>query len=343
MLIEKPKELARRMPHEMPVGACACGAVYACDVTGHNLGTAMIEALVFGCKGDWDLAWSLLPEEDYLEKRVEHYDFENHLIVHGGAFHGRRIGGVLYFIRLQEDIREVTEEGARRLLEKATPASSEPSPGKERRSLGKKEVEALVTAYRLEPLLAMATEDKRIIRHLQRLLYSINKLLRWRAADVLGKVSALIAQKDPGTVSRLLQGLFSAVRDTAASSWGALDAIGEIIGNSPERFAGYIPQLYPLANDPELRAEILRALGSIASKSPGLIRKYTFHFFPFLEDPDPAIRGYAVILLGHLSAREAQKELTGLLNDPAELEIYQDGKIENRTVGLLAREVLEKI
>ena len=67
-LIEKPKELAVRMPHEMPVGACSCGAVYAFDVTGHNLGTAMIEALVFGCNGDWDLAWDLLPEEDYLQK-----------------------------------------------------------------------------------------------------------------------------------------------------------------------------------------------------------------------------------------------------------------------------------
>jgi hypothetical protein len=64
------------MPHEMPVGSCSCGAVYACDETGHNLGSAMIEALVFGCNMDWDLAWGLLPEEDYLEKLVENYDLE---------------------------------------------------------------------------------------------------------------------------------------------------------------------------------------------------------------------------------------------------------------------------
>jgi len=46
IFIEKPKELSTRMPGEMPVGSCSCGAVYACDETGHNLGSAMIEALV---------------------------------------------------------------------------------------------------------------------------------------------------------------------------------------------------------------------------------------------------------------------------------------------------------
>ena len=50
--IKKPAELDNVAPQEMPVGACECGAVYTCDVTGHNLGTAMIESLVFACNGD---------------------------------------------------------------------------------------------------------------------------------------------------------------------------------------------------------------------------------------------------------------------------------------------------
>ena len=76
--IKKPAELDNVAPQEMPVGACECGAVYTCDVTGHNLGTAMIEALVFACNGDWDLAWDLLPEEDYLVAEVEEYDYPSH-------------------------------------------------------------------------------------------------------------------------------------------------------------------------------------------------------------------------------------------------------------------------
>ncbi|UCE64495.1 MAG: PBS lyase, partial [Nitrospirota bacterium] len=100
----------------MPVGSCSCGAVYACDETGHNLGTAMIEALVFGCNMDWDLAWDLLPEEDYQEKQVGNYDLVNHFVVTGGIYGGRRISGVLLFIRLHEDVLEVTSGGVRKRL-----------------------------------------------------------------------------------------------------------------------------------------------------------------------------------------------------------------------------------
>ena len=59
MLIPRPQEIPSR---EMPLGSCSCGAVYACDVTGHNLGSAMIEALVYACGGDWDCAWDLTPD-----------------------------------------------------------------------------------------------------------------------------------------------------------------------------------------------------------------------------------------------------------------------------------------
>ncbi|MFC1869231.1 DVU0298 family protein [Thermodesulfobacteriota bacterium] len=343
--IEQPKELATRTPQEMPVGRCSCGAVYACDVTGHNLGTAMIAALVFGCNGDWDLAWGLLPEDDYLEERVENYDLETHLIVHCAAYQGRRIAGVLFFIRLYDDIREVTDEGAQRQLKKATPVSQH-SAVKERgrrKSISKKEVEALVREYKVESLLAMAGQDKRIIRSLQRLLYSVERLNRWKAADLLGQVSAKISRKDPGTISRLLQGLFTSLIDTAASSWGSLDAIGEIISNSPEQFEGYLPQLYQFTNDKVLLPEVLRALGNIGDKRPDLIRGKSFYFIPLLRENNPEIRGYTVMLLGRLNAHEARDDLGKLVNDPSKIEIYKAGRSEKRTIGNLASRALEKI
>lgn len=344
MLIEKPKELETRMPNEMPVGACSCGAVYACDVTGHNLGTAMIEALVFGCDGDWDLAWGLLPEDDYLETQIKNYDFENHYLVHGGVYGGRRIAGTLYFIRLHRDIQEVTQEGVLQRLESAThvPARSSVGP-KGRKSFTKKEVEALVKEYKMERLLSLAKQDKRIIRYLQRLLYSVDNLLRLRAADAIGKVSALIAQNDPGTISKLLQGFFTSIADSAASSWGAVDAIGEIISNRPEQFAGYIPQLHYFIRDKALVVAVLRALGKIAGKRPDLLRKFTFRFIALLRDPDPEIQGYTAILLGNLSAHEARDDLKRFQDDPAVIEIYRDGDLEKRTIGQLASEALTRI
>ena len=326
----------------MPVGGCSCGAVYACDVTGHNLGTAMIDALIFSCNGDWDLAWNLLPEDDYLEDQVKNYDLENHLIIHGGVYEGRRVSGTLYFIRLRQDVREVTGEGVKNQLKKTTPVSQGSyAREKGKKLFTKKDVEDLVKEYKVETLLSMAEQDIRIIRDLQRLLYSGDKLLRLSAADVLGKVSAQIAQKDPGTVSKLLQGLFTSITDTAASSWGSLDAIGEIISNTPEQFAGYVPQLYQFLRDRALLAEALRALGIIGEAKPHLIRNKAFHFIPLLLDPDPEIRGYTAILLGNSGAHEARDDLKRLLDDITAIEIYRDGRISKPTIAQLASEALQ--
>ncbi len=339
--IEKPKELSARMPNEMPVGSCSCGAVYAYDVTGHNLGAAMIEALVFGCNGDWDLAWGLLPEEDYQEKEVKHYDIESHLVIPGGAYEGRNISGTLYFIKLQEDIREVTEDGFQKELKKATPVRMSAPPGvKPEKTLQKGEVETLVSEYRLDTLLEAAEQDNRIIRHLKRLLYSVDLLPRMKAADALGQVSAVIAERDPGIISRLLQGFFTSIADTAASSWGALDAAGEIIRNSPEHYAGFIPQIYQLTRDSAMVTGVLRTLGRIAEVQPDPIRKTTFRFLPLLQHEDPEIRGYALVLLGNLKAFEAKEDLAALQDDPASLDIYREGTIQKMTIGQLASDAL---
>jgi hypothetical protein len=328
----------------MPVGACSCGAVYAFDVTGHNLGTAMIEALVFGCNGDWDLAWDLLPEEDYLEKQVKHYDLDSHLIVPGGAYQGRQISGTLFFIRLHSDIREVTEAGAKSQLQRATQIS-ESSSGRPRgrKPFTKADVETLVNTFNVERLLDLAKRDKRIIRDLQRLLYAVDLQGRLRAAELLGKACALIAQRDPGRVSKLLQGLFTSLSDTAASSWGSLDAIGEIISQSPKQFGGYIPQIYAWAKDKDLLPEVLRALGRIGAARPDLIRRAALHLIPLLQDGNPAVRGHAAALLGSLGAQEAKDDLGKLVDDSAVLEMYGNGELQEQTVGQLAAEALEKL
>jgi len=344
MHIERPKELSTRRPVEMPVGLCSCGAVYACDETGHNLGSAMIEALVFGCNMDWDLAWNLLPGEDYQEEIVEQYDYVNHLIVPGGFLESRRISGALFFIRLHEDVQEVTSEGVWKTLE--TAASILPKAlvkHDSKMSLSKKEIEKLVNKFRLEAILRIAREDKRIIRNLQRLLYSGDDLFRQRAAETLGQVSAVIAESDSGAISKLLQRLFTSIMDSAASSWGAFEAIGEIISHKTELFAGYIPQLYQFLDDKTQRAQVLQAIGRIARSRPDLIPKAHTFFITFLHDPDPLVRGYTTWLLGNLGAQEAIEDLKKLRNESHEIYIYKNGKLKKKTVGQLALEAIEKL
>lgn len=346
LYIEKPVEPANRRMGEMPVGSCTCGAVYAYDVTGRNLGSAFIEALVFACDMDWDLAWSLFPGEDYLEQLVENYDGISHLIVPGGFHEGRKVPGALYFIRMNKDIQEVARPGVEKKLQKAVPLTASKTAAPELpgvKKYSKAEILKLVEEYRLDELLVYAGQDKRILRDLQKMLYSADEQTRSRAAEALGKASAVVARNNPGAVSKLLQILLNAVSDTAASTWGAIDAIGEIIAGSPDLFGGYIPSLFQFLEEETARPRILRAIGRTAEKRPDLARKGLFRYLPYLNDTNPETRGYAAWLMGCLGASEAKADLEQLTNDSSKIRIYKNGEFNNTTVGRLASEALSKI
>jgi hypothetical protein len=70
--IEEPDEIRNRFS-SFTGGKCGCGAVYAFDRSGHRLGDAYVDALVYACDDYWDRAWSLIPDEDY-EVRELRYD-----------------------------------------------------------------------------------------------------------------------------------------------------------------------------------------------------------------------------------------------------------------------------
>lgn len=343
--VDRPRDLQTRRPGEMPVGSCSCGAVYAYDATGHNLGAAFIEALVFACDMDWDLAWGLLPGEDYLEEPVEDYDYESHLIVPAGVYQGRKVAGALYFVRLHRDIREFTGSGVQEKLAASVPLSTGTAAAGQQETVSytRQELEKMVAGYETEQLLALARGNKRIMRDLQRLLYSGDELLRLRAAEITGKACALIARDNPGSVSRFLQNLFSAAVSPGASGWGAIDAIGEIIRSSPGLFGGYLATLYQLLEDEELRPRALRAIGVIAEKYPHLVNKPVYFFLAYLNDARPETRGYAAWLLGNLGDGKAEEALRNMPAGDEKITFYTSGHLDEKTLAQVAREALTKL
>ncbi len=342
LLIDRPRELNSKRLTEFAMGRCQCGAVYACDVTGHNVGAAWVEALVFACGGDWDLAWQLEPEKDYIEDRIENYDEKEHKVAAKIA----RARAVLLFIRLGKEVREVSEEKVQAELAKA-PAindkSSAEHPGPSK-SFSKKLVQRLVEENREEELLSMALEDKRVLAALQRVLYSPDDLLHWRAVEILGKTAGYVADKKPQASADLLRRLLSSAADSAATSWGFLEAAGEIISNKPDLFADFIPPLFSFLKDQTSRVAALWAIGRIGKRHPELLKGSPFFgIFDFLDAPEPAVRGHAAWVLGHMKAKEAVGSLKKLRQDNALIRIYDDGKSEEKTVGELAAQAIERI
>ena len=346
---------ARKM-NEFPVGRCQCGAVYTCDATGHNIGAAIVETLVYACDDNADFAWELMPEDDYLTGRIENYDESSHQVVATKNIDGRAVRGVLYFVRLHTDAREIArriKEKRGEILDKSLaslrnedPVVIEPAPDAKRirRKANKSLVNQLVDAEDIDALVALCFDDKKTLRLMQRLLYDPMKDKRWQIAWVIGRVTARTSTREPGPVSEMLHRLFEACSDSAATPWGMVETIGYIVALRPDIFGAFARHLLNYIKEPSTKNQALWALAEIADKRPDLIRNTPFYnLFHFLKHPEAQIRGQIVRLLSRTKATEAAIQLMELVDDHEEFTYCQEGKLIKTTVAEVAATAIRTI
>ncbi len=353
--VGKASDAVQRKMQEFPVGYCQCGAVYSCDVTGHNVGAAMVETLVLACNDNAELAWELLPEDDYLTGRIENYDEVTHQVVDVGNIDGRPVRGVLYFVRLHTEMSQLVE----RVSEKKKEISQEkildevretvamepaPDPKRKKAKANKKLVKSLADEGDTDSLVALCLDDKKTLRLLQRLLYDPDEEKRWYYAWLIGQVSARVSTRDPGQVSQLLHRLFEACTDSAATNWGMVETIGSILAKRPDIFGAFTRHLLSYMGDESTQVQVVWGLAEIAETRPDLIRDTPFYsMFHFLEHPNPDMRGHIARLLGRIHATEVSIQLMGLSNDESELRIWENGEFIDTTVSQEASKALQAI
>jgi hypothetical protein len=339
--IDQPQELPQRKVMEFPVGACShCGAVYAFDVTGHNLGSAFIEALLFACNEDDYLAFSLSYGDDYTDAVVGNYDIYTHSVVPEKIYNDRYVRGALVFVRLFEQFLEATGEKVKEKLKYATPiAKTKLRSDKFSREI----VQRHVAADNLAELVSLAEEDSRVLNELQRLLLTPDEHLRWKIVHLLGEVCKQVSEKRPDIVSKLITKLLQSSADPGASAWGALEAVGTIISTNPALFREFTRPLLSFVSQQHLQREATWAIGKIAAADPGLVKLAFRGLISFLDSPDPVLRGYASWALGNIGFSDVVQKLKTLEADDSELSISRDGNLQEATVGELAREALRKI
>ncbi len=338
--IDPPRNLGFQFA-DFDAGFCPCGAVYVSDVTGYNRGAAFAEALFLACGGNWDLAWDLLPGEDYQEGILEKYDQLSHQIVPEGAFEGRKVSGVLYFVRLAEDLRELgskTLEEIRQARQEARPpAHFRP------RKLRRPEAERLVAEKKFEELFLLCRHQPLNLRVLQKVLYHPDRHLRFRTATYLGEIASRLVKDYPEEVADLVKRLLYASADSAASAWGALETVGEIIRHLPQRFGLYVRNLLAFLKYPEFRPAALYALYRIADKHPELLRRQKpLLLLEMLSDQNPEVRGLALLTLDRCGLRELRSYLEPLRQDSMEFEVYspEEDRFLKWHLGNLTRQIL---
>lgn len=358
MDVGRPTYAAQRKLREFAQGVCECGAVYVCDATGHTIGAAMVECLVTACNDQWDLAWELLPEDDYLTGLIEDYDEVTHQVIPKRNLDGRAVRGVLYFVRLHREMAELVK----RYEQKGEATGDAPAMAKEvasvvpvvepardpkrkKRRADKKTVKALADAGDIDGLVDLFFDDHKVLRFLQRLLYEPTPGANFRIAWVIGQVCGRVATREPGAVADLLHRFFEASADSAASSWGMVEAIGAIIAGRADIFGAFTRHLFTFMGDPGTREGVLWGLGEIASVKPELIRKSTpfYSLFPVLNHENPQLRALTLRLLGRIAATEAGLQIMGLQYDQTPVTIYEQGQPVETTVAALSAEATRNL
>lgn len=350
--VDKPKEPLYRKMTEFTLGNCQCGAVYTCDPTGFNVGAAMVECLVQACHDDWDLAWELIPDDDYLSDRLDNYDEQTHQVVETQNLDGRKIKGVLYFIRLSKDISEFSQRLSTDKVQKKinlVPLSAidipemEPArdPKRQKKRANKTIIKQMVEAQDIDGLTDYAFDDLKTLRFMQRLLYNHDEEKRWRCVYVMGQVCRRLSTRKPGAVSDLLHRMYEACSDSAATHWGLLEAISSIIAARSDIYGSFTRHILLFRSLEASIVEVLWGLGTIAEKRPDLVRSTPFYnLFSLIDHKESIIRGHAVRLFGRIKAVEVKNNLQKLLDDPALLTVYEKGHPVHTTVGKLAQEAI---
>jgi HEAT repeat protein len=339
--IEQPRELPQRKVIEFPIGACAhCGAVFAYDTTGHNMGAAFIEALLFACNEDDNLAFSLSHGEDYTDAIIGNYDIYTHTVVPEKVYNDRYVRGALVFVKLFDQFQEATGEKVKEKLKHTTPIIKTKLRSE---NFSKEKVRQYILENNMKDLLSLAEEDSRVINELQRMLYTPDELQRWKTIDLLGEVSKRVSERRPDLISKLLHNLLQNAAYPGASAWGALEAIGTIISTNPGLFGKFTQPLLSFAAQENLRREVTWAIGKIATADPRLGRFAFRGLTTFLDNPDPVLRGYAAWALGNIGFNDVIGALTNLESDKNKLTIWRDGDLQEVTVSQLAHEAVLKI
>ncbi len=208
----------------------------------------------------------------------------------------------------------------------------------------------LLLARKYQEAMDLVKKRHRNLRILLGLLYSEEELVRWRAVTLLGLVAAEGRTDLAPAVRRLLWFLNE---ESSTVGWCSAQAIAEIYRNNPGMARDAIRAVLHLSDDEEVSLPANRntpilagsiwAIGALADSEPALVSEMGPALVKFLEDPEPAIRGFSAWALGRMRFGAAKKGLEALLEDDSLINIYEADILKKVTIARAAADALENI
>ncbi|GBC62708.1 hypothetical protein DENIS_3685 [Desulfonema ishimotonii] len=195
-------------------------------------------------------------------------------------------------------------------------------------------------------------QPRRIIGPLFSHFYHKEELVRWRAVTAMGAVVSEMAETGNMEAARVVMRRFmwNLNDESGGIGWGSPEAMGEVTARN-ERLAdeyhciltSYAWEAGNYLEHEVLQRGLLWGIGRLAHARPGLIRYAIPYLLPFINSHDPIHRGLAVHALGPLADAPTKALIKPLTDDNAEIRIFLDGRMAERTVAALAEAALRYI
>jgi HEAT repeat protein len=184
-------------------------------------------------------------------------------------------------------------------------------------------------------------------------LCSTNETARWHAISALGPIVADLADRDMEAARVVMRRFMWSLNDESGGiGWGAPEAMAEIMACHDGLADEYAHMLVAYMREDgfyleleQLQRGLMWGLGRLAQDKADLLRSKDAvrYLLPYLDSVDSTVRGLATWTLGLLHAKESTPLLEKLIDDPAPVQLYQEGTIINDTVGELAHKALANI
>ena len=209
----------------------------------------------------------------------------------------------------------------------------------------KKDLLFLLEEQKYCDILKRAGENaKGIFRLLIGITYDKSDILCWRAIEATGIIAGETAKTSPDVIRNLAQRLLWMLRDESGNNLSsAPEMLGEIVRNSPDAFADIAPVIASFHDELMLRRGVLRAIFRIGEVRPDLIGISGEFIMPYLNDEDPAVRAYSLLIAGAYKLGETLPVISELKDDGVAVTLYSGGDFSSMSVGQIAGKIYEDL
>ncbi len=184
---------------------------------------------------------------------------------------------------------------------------------------------------------------RQVVNSLFSFFYNSDELVKWHAVTAMGVVVSNLADYDMESARVVMRRLIWNLNDESGGiGWGSPEAMGEIMarheGLAKEYHKILLTYIMPDGNYIEheiLQRGVLWGIGRLAHARSHLVKDFAHLLCPYMESPDPALRGLAAWTAGLFDCKTTRRLLKRLENDQATLTFYLDDKLEELTVAQL--------